>query len=111
MPYVVIAPNAERHLEELQDERGADDYLIDRLHEHFQAIADTPTRLTEPAKLPHKPNRLMANFVLNDVTGRRWGFTVTLRRTPDENGVQILTVNGAPWPDPFDEAPEGEPHT
>ena len=103
MAWVAFADNARRHLEELQDERGADDYLLDRLREHIAEIAERPATLTEPAKLPYSPKRLMANFVLNDVTARRWGFTVTLLRAPDEEGIFILSINGAPLPTSLDD--------
>ena len=45
----------------------------------------------------------MANFVLNDASAKRWSFAVTLRRMPDEEGIYILTVNGAPLPTSFDD--------
>lgn len=99
MPYVLFTPKAENHLQQLFEESGADEFLLDRIQDRFQDIASNPASGTEPAKFPHPPNRLMANFILSDVAGRRWGFTATLRRTADEDGIQILTINGAPYSD------------
>ena len=98
MPYVELSDKAALHIRDLVAERDADDYLIDRLTEHLEAIAEQPATLTEPAKLPYPPNRLMANFELNDASAKRWSFAVTLRRMPDEEGIYILTVNGFQLP-------------
>lgn len=102
MAWVAISENAERHMEELIDDRGADEHLIARLQEYFAEISERPASMTEPAKYPYT-KRLMVNFELNDATARRWRFTVTLRRAADEEGIIVLTVNGAPSPLSFDD--------
>lgn len=102
MARVELSDKAVGHIRDLVEE-GADDYLLDRLTEHLEAIAEHPSAHTEPAVYPYPANRLMANFRLNDSTARRWGFTVTLRRTPDEDGIYILTINAAPKPASYDD--------
>lgn len=72
--------------------------MLDRLRAFLDRIAEQPVTLTEPAKLPYAPNRLMANTTLLDGDGRRWGVAVTLRRLPDEEGIYILTIAGGPRP-------------
>jgi hypothetical protein len=102
MPHVELSEKATAYLDELLTE-GADDYLLDRLAGQLEAIAESPSAHTETAKFPYPPNRLMANFGLFDATGRRWGFTVTLRRTADEEGVYILTINAGLTPASYDD--------
>lgn len=96
MARVEYTSNAQQHLIDLVADRGADDVLLDRLAARLDDIAEQPNLWTEPAAYPYPANRLMANFDLADEDGRVWGFTVTLRRTADEDGVIILTVNAAP---------------
>ena len=103
MPYVLLSEKASAYLVELVAELGADDYLIDRLTEQLEAIAEDPATKTQPAKLPYPPNRLMANFQASGIEARLWGFTVTLRRMPDQEGIYILTINGGRVPDSFDD--------
>lgn len=103
MPYVELSDKAGSQIRDLVVERNADDDLIDRLTEQLEAIAEQPATRTEPAKYPYAANRLMANFKLNDASAKRWSFGVTLRRMPDEDGIYILTVNGAPLPASFDD--------
>ncbi len=98
MARVELSPKAESLLDEIIRDRGVDDFLLDRLTEKLEEIARNPVLHTEPAKLPYPPNRLMANFILNDVSARLWGFTVTLRRLSDEEGIYTLTINTAPYP-------------
>ena len=98
MPSIEFSPKAGELLAELIRDRGVDDDLLDRLVGRLNEIAENPARHTEPAKFPYPPNRLMANFTLNDAAAKVWGVTVTLRRTPDEDGIYILTINAAPFP-------------
>jgi hypothetical protein len=97
MARVELSPKAQQHLDTLVADRGADDYLLDRLAEQLEEIADRPATLTEPAKYPLPENRLMSLFFLNDAAARKWGFTISLRRTADEAGIVVLTINGAPY--------------
>lgn len=94
MAYVVYSARAEQHLIDLAADRGADDTVLDRLAAVLEQIAEFPVSRTEPAKLPYPPNRLMANFELTDGDGQLWRFGVTLRRTTDEDGIYVLTING-----------------
>ena len=98
MGRVELSPKAVSLLGEIIRDRGADDFLLERLTEKLDEIASNPTTLTEPSKFPYPANRLMANFVLSDLSARPWGFTVTLRRLADEDGLYILTINAAPKP-------------
>lgn len=102
MSNVLLSPKAQTLLQEFVIHRGADDYLLDRLTEQLELIAASPATMTEVAGFPYPPDRLMANFILNDSKAQRWGFTVTLRRTPDESGIYVLTINAAHYPDNLD---------
>lgn len=98
--YVIWSDKAIDNLETLVAERGADNYLLARLEEHLDAVAESPATMTEPAVFPHA-KRLMTTVQLDDATARRWNFVVTLRRMPDEEGIYILTVLGGKAPRNF----------
>ncbi len=69
MSRVEMSDKASQLLQDLIADHGADDYLLDRLTERLEAIAECPATATEPATLPYPSNRLMANFQEEDATG------------------------------------------
>ena len=96
MSYVVLSPKAEQII----GEEISDSWLLQSLTVRLEEIAAAPTRHTEPAASPpFRPDRLMANFELEDAAGRTWTFVVLLLRLPDEEGIFVHTLRIGPPPD------------
>ena len=87
MAYFVLSEKADSHLREIIVERDADNVFVGRFRDYLETIAENTVAMTEVAKLPYPPNRLMANFEIADGSETVWGWTVTLRRMPDEIGI------------------------
>jgi hypothetical protein len=77
-----------------------DGVLLRAVWRHLEQAADDPDQFTEPAPLPHRPDRLLCTFRAADAARNEYAFSVLFARIGDEMRVTYFAFNTtADYPD------------
>ena len=70
-----------------------DAVLLRAIWHHLEQAASDPDQFTEPAPLPHRPDRLLYVFRAVDTRRNEYAFSVLFAHTDDEMRVTYFAFN------------------